>query len=137
MKKVSLILLFITTLLYAESDDITSKLVLDSESFELAHESVYGVTNSYSFLVAEHQIHAEGCLVFYYGTKVGFVIEDYTAANGFGPDAEKFGTIFEANLGMDYDIQKYQKLSLEGSRSQNEMHNQLDSQVKVGYQYKF
>lgn len=137
MKKITQILLFFTVILYAGPDDITSKLVLESESFDLDHESSYGVTNSYSFFVAEHQIHAEGCLVFYYGTKIGFVSEDYTAENGFGPYAEKFGTIIEANLGMNYDIQKYQKLSLEGVRSQNELHNQLDSLIKVGYQYKF
>ncbi|MGB5965601.1 MAG: hypothetical protein WBF77_12805 [Sulfurimonadaceae bacterium] len=39
MKKLSLILLLLTTILYAEKSDIISKLTLDSESFELDHES--------------------------------------------------------------------------------------------------
>jgi hypothetical protein len=89
MKKTSLLLLLITPLLYAEPEEITSNLVLESESFELDHQLEYGITNNYSFLIAEHQIHADRCLVFYYGTKVGFVIEDYTADNGFGPDTEQ------------------------------------------------
>ena len=125
------------TLLSAESNDVSSKLVLDSESFALNHESTYGVTTSYSFLVAEHQIHTDGCLLFYYGTKIGYVIEDYTAENGFGPDAEKHGAIIKANLGVEYDLKRYQKLSVEGSHSQNELFDQVQSQVKIGYQYKF
>ena len=137
MRKIILTLLFVTALVYAESDDVTSKLVLDSESFELDHESIYGVTNSYSFFVAEHQIHANDCLVFYYGTKIGFVIEDYTAKNGFGQNSEQYGTIIKANLGMDYDLKSFQKLSLEGSHVQDELHKQIESQIKVGYQYKF
>lgn len=137
MKKISLILLFVTTFLYAGSHDVKSKVVLDSENFELDHESTYGVTNNYSFFVAEHQIHADEYLVFYYGTKVGFLIEDYTAENGFGPNAEKFGTIVKANLGMDYDLKDYQKVSFEGSHSQDELHQQVESQVKIGYQYRF
>ena len=137
MRKIILTLLFVTALVYAESDDVTSKLVLDSENFELDHESIYGVTNSYSFFVAEHQIHADECLVFYYGTKIGFIIEDYTAENGFGPNSEKYGTIIKANLGMDYDLKSLQKLSFEGSHSQDELHKQTESQIRVGYQYRF
>ncbi|MGB5965600.1 MAG: hypothetical protein WBF77_12800 [Sulfurimonadaceae bacterium] len=65
------------------------------------------------------------------------MIEDYTAKNGFGPNAEKYGTIIKANLRMDYDLKEYQKLSFEGSHSQNELHQQVESQVRIGYQYKF
>ena len=137
MKKISLSLLLITTLLYTESDEVKSKLVLESESFELDHESTYGVTNSYSFFVAEHQIHADEYLVFYYESKVDFVIEDYTAENGFGPNAEKYATIIKANLGMDYDLKDHQKVSFEGSHFQDELHQQVESQVKIGYQYRF
>ncbi len=137
MKNIFLILLFVTTLFSADSEEATSKLVLDSESFVLDHESAYGVTNTYSFLMAEHQIHADRCLVFYYGTKIGFVIEDYTAENGFGQEAIEHGTIIEANLGVDYQIEKYQTLSFEGVHSQNELQNQIESQITVGYQYKF
>jgi len=137
MKKNHLILLFITTLLYAESDDVKSKMILDSENFELDHESAYGITNNYSFFVAEHQIKTDDCLLFYYGTKVGFVAEDYTAENGFGQNAEKLGTIFKANFGMDYDIKKYQKLSFEGNNSKKELHQQLESLIKIGYLYNF
>ena len=137
MKKISLTLLFITTYLYAEPNDVKSKLVLESENFKLDHESAYGVTNSYAFFVAEHQIHADDCLVFYYGTKVGVVTEDYTAQNGFGPDAEKYSTVIKANLGVNYDLRDYQKLSLEGSRSQDDLHRQTESRLKFGYRYKF
>ena len=137
MKKASLFLLLITTLLYAEPEDVTSNLVLESESFALDHESEYGITNSYSFLIAEHQIHADRCLLFYYGTKVGFVIEDHTADNGFGPDTEQYGMIFRANMGINYDLKKFQKLSLEGSHSQDGLHQQVESLVQIGYQYKF
>ena len=126
-----------TTLLSAESNDVSSKLVIESESFELDHESVYGVTTSYSFLVAEHQIHTDGCLLFYYGTKIGYVIEDYTAENGFGVNAEKHGAIIRANLGVEYDLKQYQKLSFEGSHSQSELFEQVESQITIGYQYKF
>ena len=137
MKNVFFLLLFVTTLFSADAEKANSKLVLDSESFILDHESAYGVTNTYSFLMAEHQIHADRCLVFYYGTKIGFVIEDYTAENGFGQDAAEHGTFIEANLGVDYQIKKYQTLSFEGSHTQNELQNQIGSQVTVGYQYKF
>ena len=137
MKKIILLLLFFTVLLYAEPDKATSKLVLESESFELDHESVYGVTNSYSFFVAEHHIHADDSLLFYYGTKVGFVIEDHTASNGFGPNTENYGTIFKANLGIDYDLKSLQKLSFKGSHSQDELHDHAESQIKIGYHYKF
>lgn len=137
MKNAVLLFLLITTLLYAEPEEVTSNLVLESESFELDHESEYGITNSYSFLIAEHQIHADRCLVFYYGTKVGFVIEDYTSDNGFGPDTEQYGMIFRANMGMNYDLKESQMLSFEGSHSQDELHHQIESQVRIGYQYKF
>jgi hypothetical protein len=137
LKKLLLILLFISTFLYAESDYVSTNLVLESESFELDHESAYGVTNSYTLLIAEHQIHANQHVVFYYGTKVGFIMEECTAANGFGPSAEKFGTILKTNLGMDYDIKVYQKLSFEGSHSQNEIYRQIENQVKIAYQYEF
>lgn len=137
MKNTALLLLLITTLLYAEPEEVTSNLVLESESFELDHKSAYGITNSYSFLTAEHQIHADRCLVFYYGTKIGFVIEDYTADNGFGVDAEQYGMIFRANMGINYDLKEAQLLSFEGSHSQDELHQQVESQVRLGYQYKF
>ena len=137
MKKISLILLFITTFSHAESDSTRSTIVLDSENFELDHESAYGVTNSYSLFIAEHQIHADDCLVFYYGTKVGVVIEDHTAENGFGPNAEKYGTIIKANLGVNYDLRDYQKLSFEGSHSQNDLYRQIESRLKLRYQYRF
>lgn len=88
-------------------------------------------------LFAEHQVHTDDSLLFYYGTKVGFVIEDYTAENGFGQHTQKYGTILKANLGIDYDLKEYQKLSFEGSHSQDELHQLRESQVKVGYQYKF
>jgi len=137
MKKISLILLLITTFLYAGSDEIASELLFESESFAHDHESVYGVTNSYSFLVARHQIRADDCLIFYYGTKVGFVIGDYTAENGFGPHIDNFSTIINANLGIDYDLKTHQKVSFEGSRSQDEYNGHVESYVKVGYRYKF
>lgn len=137
MKKTSLLLLLITPLLYAEPEEITSNLVLESESLELDHQLEYGITNNYSFLIAEHQIHADRCLVFYYGTKVGFVIEDYTADNGFGPDTEQYGMIYSANMGINYDLQESQTLSFEGSHSQDELHHQVESLVRIGYLYKF
>ncbi len=137
MKKFSLILLLLTTFLYAETDNVTSKLFLDSESFELDHESAYGVTNSYSFLVMEHHIQTESALVLHYGTRVGVVFEDYTATNGFGPNSDQYGTIIEANLGFDYDIQEYQTLSFKGSRSQNDLEHLIGTQLRVMYEYKF
>ena len=137
MKKFSLLLLLAATFLHAESDSARSTIVLDSENFKLDHESAYGVTNSYSFFVAEHQIHADDCLLFYYGTKVGVVIEDHTAENGFGQNAEKYGTIIKANLGVDYDLKDYQKLSFEGSHSQNDLHRQIESRLNLRYHYRF
>ncbi len=137
MKKILLILLLLTTFLHGGSDEIESELLFTSESFVHDHESAYGVTNSYSFLVAKHQIRADHCLLFYYGTKVGFVKGDYTAENGYGPQIDSFATIINTNLGLDYDLKASQKLSFEGSRSQDEYTGHVESYVKVGYRYRF
>ncbi len=85
----------------------------------------------------EHQIHTDNALTLHYGTRLGVIFEDYTAANGFGPSSDQYGAVFEANLGLDYDIKRYQTLSLEGVRSQNELYNQIGSQVRFMYECRF
>jgi len=95
------------------------------------------VTNCYSFLVAEHKIQAFDHLLFYYGTHLGYVIEDYTAENGFGPVAQEFGMVLQANIGMDYQFKTSQKLSFQGSHSQDELRQVEESIFKFGYEYKF
>ncbi len=137
MKKVLSLLFFMTTLLNAQSDEAKSKFLIESESIELAHKSAYGVTDSYSFLTAEQQFHADEDLLFYYGTKVGFITEDYTAENGFGPDTESFGTAIEANVGVNYTLKDFQHITFEGNHLQDALHQQEENKVKIGYQYKF
>ncbi len=134
MKKVSLLLLM-TIALYAEN--MRSELVFDSESFECEHESAYGVTNNYSFFVAKHQINSDGPVILHYGTKVGLITEGYTADNGFGQAAENYGPVFEANIGLDYDLHNVQKLSFEGSRAKDDLHQQIENQIVVSYRYNF
>lgn len=135
--KIISFLIICGTLLYAESDNVRSTLVFDNKSYDRDHESAYGVTNSYTFLVAKHQIHADNCLEFYYGTMLGLVFENYTADNGFGQDTQQYGKVLKANIGVNYDLQKFQKLSFEGSHAQDELHQQASSQVKLQYQYTF
>ena len=131
--KIISFLIICTAFLYAESNNLGPTLVFDSKSFDRDHESAYGVTNSYTFLVAEYQLHTDKSLNFYYGTMLGLVYESYTAENGFGQDAEQYG----ANIGVNYDLQQYQQLSFEGSHSQDELHQQINSQFKLQYQYTF
>ena len=95
------------------------------------------MTNSYAFLVAEHQFHADRDLLLYYGTKIGFVAEDYTAENGFGPDTESVGTVLEANIGLNYSSEDVKHITLEGNRIQDALHQESESRFKIGYQYKF
>ena len=137
MQKFIYPLIFIALFLHADSSNIKSEFVLEGESVERANESQYGVTNCYSFLVAEHKIHAFDHLLFYYGTHLGYVIEDYTAENGFGPVTQEFGMVFQANVGMDYQFKESQKLSFQGSHSQDELRHLEESIVKFGYEYKF
>ena len=137
MKKIIFLLLFLTATLSAQGDDVQSNLVIEGESYTLNHELQYGLSNSYSFLVAEHQIHAEGCLLFYYGTKVGLVFEDYASPNGFGPTPDQYGIIIKANAGIKYSITDYQQLSFEGSHTQEQIHHDPQSKVNIAYNYSF
>ncbi len=136
MKFITLFLLMITFALHADSQ-LKSDVVIENESYALQHEFAYGVSNNYSLLSIEHQIQAENDLIFHYGTCVGLIVEDYTAQNGFGPNADEMGLIIEANLGVDYILQDYQTLSLEGSHSQNQLIDVAEQQIQFNYQYKF
>ena len=136
MRFSTLFLLLFTLSLHADPS-IKSAIVLDNESYALKHESTYGVTNNYAVVHLEHQIKAQDYLLLHYGTRLGLVIEDYTAENGFGPDAEAYGFVMQANIGMDYLLQNYQTLSLEGTHSQNQILSDAQSQVKLKYQLKF
>jgi len=137
MKKVLFLFAFFTTLVHAESSEAVSHFAIESESMEINHESVYGVTNSYSFITAEHQLYSDSQLLFYYGTKFGIVTEDHTAENGFGPETDNFGTVVEANMGLHYNLKEYQHLTLEGSRTQDDLHQQSESRLNMSYRYKF
>jgi hypothetical protein len=129
--------MFVSGLLHAESEQTASSLVIESDTKEVDHESAYGVTNNYTYLVAGHQIKADESLQLYYGTKVGVVTESYTATNGFGPDAENAATVLEIDMGLQYAIKDLEHLTLEGSRQQNALHQQRENQVTIGYQHKF
>ena len=132
------ILLLITLTLSLQADpSLKSNIVLENESYTLEHESTYGITNNYSLVSIEHHIKAANSLTFYYGTCLGFVTEDYTADNGFGPEAEEFGLVMETSIGIDYNFENYQSISLEGSHSQNKMLHDNENSTQVKYQYKF
>lgn len=137
MKKLIFLLLFLTATLSAQGDDVQSELVIEGEYYTRDHELQYGLSNNYSFLVAEHQIRAEGCLLFYYGTKIGLVIEDYAAANGFGPTPDQYGVIIKANAGVKYNMTDYQQLSFEGSHTQEQLQHDPQSKVNIAYNYSF
>ena len=130
-------LLITTSLLYAGDNTAVSKLIVDSENFELEHETTYGVTNSYAFIVAEHQIQANNHLIFYYGTKVGLIVEDHVSEHGFGPDAQQYGTIMMTNLGIDYKLDLRHKLSMQGLHTQDDLHQQSNSRFNLNYTYWF
>ncbi len=131
-------IIFITSILYAETDNVESAFILESESFELDHKSIYGVTSNYSFLVAQHEIIADNnTFLFYYGTKIGFVTEDFTATNGFGPALDEFALVFKANMGFDFDINKFQVITLEGSHIEESLRNGTEDLVTIGYKLKF
>jgi len=137
MKKTLLTLLLLTTILFAQEKTLSSTLVIDGEHYSRDHESVYGVCNTYAFLVAEHQIQRDSTLLFYYGTKVGIVSEGYSARNGFGPEVDALGIILKANIGLTYKIEKYEQLSVESSHIDDLLHEQVDSRLKVSYNYYF
>ncbi|MCJ7764753.1 MAG: hypothetical protein MUP09_02310 [Thiovulaceae bacterium] len=137
MQKVFYIFFFIATFLYGQSDKLGSHLVIESESLAVKHESAYGATNSYSFLVAEHQLKADRHLLLYYGTKVGFVSEACTGENGFVPGAKSLGTVIEANIGMHYSLKNFRHISLEGNHIQDAHLQQTQRQFKIGYHYRF
>ncbi len=137
MKKVLSILILLSALLNAQSDEVKSTFRIESENIEMEHKSAYGVTDSFAFLTAEHQLQADENLLFYYGTKVGFIAEDYAAENGFGPDIERFGTALEANVGLNYTLKDFKHITLEGNHLQDALHQQRENKVKIAYQYDF
>jgi hypothetical protein len=137
MTRFFFLLLFLFGLLHAQSDQTASSLIIESDTREVDHESAYGVTNSYTYLVAGHQIQADDSLQLYYGTKVGVVSESYTAENGFGQDAENAATVLEIDMGLHYALEDLEQLTLQGSRLQNTLHEQQENRVEIGYQYKF
>jgi len=137
MTRFFLLFSFVSALLHAESKQTASSLVIESDTKEVDHESAYGVTNSYAFLVAGHQIQADESLQLYYGTKVGVVTESYTADNGFGPDAENAATVLEVDMGLEYALKDLEHLTLEGSRQQNSLYQHRENQVIIGYHHKF
>jgi len=136
MKIISLILIFITTLLFAQ-EEVSSAVVVDTESYSHDHELHYGLSNNYSFLVAKHQLRTEGCLIFYYGTKIGLVYEDYTTSNGFGPTPQQYSVIIKANAGLKYQVSDHQQLSFEGSRTEEQLRDHTQSKISLGYNYRF
>jgi len=137
MTRFFMLFLFVSGLLYAESDQTASSLVIESDTKEVDHESVFGVTNNYTYLVAGHQIHADESLQLYYGTKLGVVTESYTAENGYGPDTENAATVLELDMGLQYALKDLEHLTLEGSRQQNALHQQRENLITIGYQHKF
>ncbi|WP_345977631.1 hypothetical protein [Sulfurimonas sp. HSL3-7] len=137
MKKVLFLLFLISTLLNAQSDTAKSTFLIESESMDIEHKSTYGVTDSYSFLIAAHQFQPDDDLLFYIGTKLGFIAEEYTAENGFGPDTESFGTAIEANIGLNYALKDFQHITLEGNHLQDALHQQKENKVTIAYQYDF
>lgn len=137
MKKVLSLLFLMSTLLNAQSDEGKSTFRIESKNIEMEHKSAYGVTDNYAFLSAEHQLKADEDLLFYFGTKVGFIAEDYAAENGFGPDIESFGTALEANIGVNYTLKDLQHISFEGKHLQDALHQQRENKVKIAYQYSF
>jgi len=136
MRALLLLLLFISSL-YAEPAHVTSKLIIDNESYEQKHESIYGVKNSYTFVVTQHQIEADDNFLFYYGTKVGLVTESYAAENGFGPEVTDYDLVFTTNLGFNFDLNQFEMISLEGSHIQGGLNRNNESQVLFNYQIKF
>ena len=141
MKTITLFLLLFASLLYAEPHAGDSQMLFESESFTQKHQSTYGVSNNYALVVAQHQIYADSCLFFYYGTKVGLVIEDYVADNGFGPESEQYGLIYKADAGISYkpdsDYASNGTLTLEGSHTVNELEQQRESLINFAYRYQF
>jgi len=136
MKILTIFLLLFAISLHADHS-VKSDIVLEKESYTLEHESTYGVANNYSMLSIEHQIETNSAILFHYGTCVGLIFEDYTAQNGFGPSADDYGLIIEANIGVDYQLENYQTLSLEGTRSQNQILDAMESRLQFNYLYKF
>ena len=132
-----LIFILLSTQLLQADPSIKSDIVLDNESYALKHESTYGVTNNYSTVSIEHQIRTANSFLIHYGTCVGVVIEDYAADNGFGPNAEAYGLMMQANIGVEYKLHDSQTLSFEGLLSQNQIINEAESQAKFRYQYRF
>jgi len=135
--KLSILFLLLFTLSLHADPSLKSALVLDNENYALKHESTYGVTNNYAVVHVEHQIKAKDYLLFHYGTRFGLVIEDYTAENGFGPNAEAYGFVMQASVGMDYILQGYQTISLEGIHSKNQIVSNAQSKIRFKYQFKF
>jgi len=136
MRLLTLMLFIFTLSLHADST-LQSDVVIEKESYALEHEFIYGVTNNYSLLSIEHQILAQGALLFHYGTCVGVVVEDYTATNGFGPNADEFGLVLEANVGLDYRLKEYQTITFECTHSEKKILDEAESRVNFRYQYKF
>ena len=141
MKTILLFSTLITSLLYADPSAGDTEMIIEGEQFTQEHQSTYGVSNNYALVVAEHHIYATSGLFFYYGTKVGLVIEDHTAKNGFGPNAELYGLVYKADAGISYHVDNYYTLNgtfkLEGSHAVNELAQQEESLLNLGYQYKF
>ena len=137
MRALLYLLILFTSLLHAEPTHVTSKLIIDNESYEHNHESIYGVKNSYVFVVTQHQIEADDNFLFYYGTKVGVVTESYAAENGFGPEVTDYDLLFTTNFGFDFDLNQFEMISLEGSHMQGGLNKNSESQVLFNYQIKF
>jgi hypothetical protein len=136
MRLLTIFLLLFAISLQADPS-IKSDVVVEKESYTLVHESTYGVTNSYSLLIIEHHIESDNALLFHYGTCVGLIFEEHTAQNGFGPTADEYGLMIEANLGVDYKLKNHQTLSLKGTRSQNQLLDAMESRVQFKYFYQF
>jgi len=141
MKAIFIFIFFLANILHAEPIAGESQVVLKSESFTQKHQSSYGIADNYALVVAQHQIYADSCLFFYYGTKVGIVLEDYAAENGFGPKPDQYGFLYKADAGISYKLGKYYTvkgvLNLEGSRIINELNHFSESMIHLGYRYRF
>jgi len=141
MKTVILFFTLLTSLLYAEPSAGDSQVVFEGESFTQEHQSMYGISNNYALVVAEHHIYADRCLFFYYGTKIGLVVEDYASDNGFGPEPEQYGLLYKADAGVNYKLGTHYALqgliNLEGSHTVNDLDKQTESSVHLSYRYSF
>ena len=137
MRVVLFLLIIFISLLHADATHVTSKVIIDNESYEHKHESIYGVKNCYAFLVTQHQIEADEKFLFYYGTKIGLVTESYAFDNGFGPEVTDYELLFTTNLGFNFDLNAFEMLSLEGSLMQGGLNRSSESQVLFNYQIKF